>query len=48
MKLQAFDSNYFHGKSHFGNDRAQNYLVYQPICRCYKKIGDCKRILGWK
>ena len=28
MKLQAFDSSYFQGKSHFEDDATQNYLVF--------------------
>ena len=32
-KLKAFDSSYFIGKSHFGEDGTQNYLVFQPIIR---------------
>ena len=32
-KLQAFDSSYFWGKSHFENDVTQNYLVFQPMYR---------------
>ena len=30
-KLEAFDSHYFKGKSHFEEDRLQNYLVFQPM-----------------
>ena len=30
-KLQAFDSSYFHGKSHFEGDGTQTYLVFQPV-----------------
>ena len=30
-KLETFDSIYFCGKSHFEDDGAQNYLVFQPI-----------------
>ena len=30
-KLQKFDAAYFRGKSHFEEDGAQNYLVFQPI-----------------
>ena len=30
-KLKTFDSSYFIGKSHFDEDGAQNYLVFQPI-----------------
>ena len=32
-KLKMFDSIYFRGKSHFGEDGTQNYLVFQPIQR---------------
>ena len=28
-KLQTFDSSYFSGKSHFGEDGAQNYWILQ-------------------
>ena len=37
-KLQTFDSSYFLGKSHFEEDDAQTYLVFQPICRYFIKI----------
>ena len=30
-KLKTFDFSYFIGKSHFYEDGAQNYLVFQPI-----------------
>ena len=29
--LNAFDSNYFIGKSHFEEDGTQDYLLFQPI-----------------
>ena len=29
--LQKFDAAYFRGKSHFGEDGAQNYFVFQPL-----------------
>ena len=35
-KLKTFDSGYFFGKSHFGEDGTQNYLVFQPIYRYFK------------
>ena len=38
VKLQAFDSSYFRDKSHFEDDGTQNYLVFQPIYRFFKKI----------
>ena len=40
MKLQAFDSCCFRGKHHFEGDGTQNYLVFQPMYRYFKKIGD--------
>ena len=44
-KLQAFDSSYFRGKSHFEDDGIQNYLVFQPMYRYFKEIGNTDRIL---
>ena len=35
-KLKTFDSGYFFGKRHFEEDGPQNYLVFQPINRCFK------------
>ena len=43
-KLENFDSGYFKGKSHFEEDGAQNYLVFQPIYRLY--IANISRIIG--
>ena len=37
-KLETFDSSYFLGKSDFEEDGTQNYLVFQPMYRCFKKI----------
>ena len=37
-KLQKLDSIYFSGKSHFEKDGAQNYSVFQPMYRYFKKI----------
>ena len=37
-KLKAFDSSYFIGKSHFEEDGAEDYLVFQPIERYFKRI----------
>ena len=44
IKLQAFDSNYFCGKSHFEGDDTQNYLVFQPMYRYFKNIDNSDRI----
>ena len=30
-KLKSFDLGYFIGKTHFDEDGAQNYLIFQPI-----------------
>ena len=37
-KLKTFDSGYFIGKSHFEEDGTQNYLVFQPMYRYFKRI----------
>ena len=36
-KLQKFDAAYFRGKSHFEEDGTQNYLVFQPMYRYFKR-----------
>ena len=41
----------FRGKSHFGEDGTQNYLVFQPICRYFRRIigvGSVNYIYFWK
>ena len=47
-KLKTFDSGYFIGKSHFGEDGTQNYLVFQPMYRYFKMITNTDYILSWK
>ena len=50
-KLQKFDSSYFKGKNHFEEDGAQNYVVFQPMYRYFKRIagvGSCNYIYFWK
>ena len=37
-KLKTFNLSYFICKSHFEEDGAQNYLVFQPIRRYFKII----------
>ena len=37
-KLKIFDFSYFIGKNHFGEDRTQNYLLFQPLHKCFKVI----------
>ena len=44
-KLQTFDSSYFKGKSHSKEDEGtQNYLVFQPINKYFKKISNTEHI----
>ena len=40
VKLQTFDSFYFRNKSYFEDNGTQNYLVFQPIYRFFKKISN--------
>ena len=47
-KLKAFDFGYFIGKSHFGKDGTQNYLVFQPMCRYFKMVTSTDYISSWK
>ena len=50
-KLQKFDAAYFRGKSHFEEDGIQNYLVFQPMYRYFKRIagvGSGNYIYFWK
>ena len=50
-KIKTFDSSYFKGKSHFEEDDTQNYLVFQPMQRYFKRIagvGSGNYIYLWK
>ena len=47
-KLKTFDSGYFIGKSHFGEDGTQNYLIFQPMYRYFKMITNTDYISSWK
>ena len=48
-KLKTFESSYFIGKSHFEEDGTQNYLVFQPMYRYFKRVsGKSDPILWWK
>ena len=47
-KLKTFDSSYFIGKSHFEEDGVENYLIFQPITRYFKVIGNTNMISSWK
>ena len=43
-KLKTFDSSYFIGKSHFEEDGAQNYLVFQPLIKYFQLNRSTGRI----
>ena len=47
-KLKAFDSGYIIGKSNFGEDGTQNYLVFQPIYRYFKIIAGVANGCYWQ
>ena len=50
-KLKKNDSSYFKGKTHFKEHCTQNYLVFQPIYRYFRKIiglGSGNYIYFWK
>ena len=47
-KLKTFDSSYFIGKSHFEEDGAQNYLVFQPLNKYFKVIANTDYVSSWK
>ena len=46
-KLKTFYSDYFTGKSHFGENCTQNYLVFQPMYRYFKMITNTDYISSW-
>ena len=41
-------TSYFKGKNHFEENSTQNYLVFQPTYKYFKKIGNTDKILEWK
>ena len=50
-KLKTFDLSYFKGKCHFEEYVTQNYLVFQPMYRYFKRIagvGSGNYIYFWK
>ena len=47
-KLKTFDSSYFIGKSNFGEDGTQNYLVFQSMYRYFKMTTNTDYISSWK
>ena len=49
--LKTFDLSYFRGKSHFEENGTQNYLVFQPIQKYFKRIvnvGNDNYVYYWK
>ena len=43
--------SHFRGNGHFEEDGIQNYLVFQPMHRCFKIIAgavNCSHICYWK
>ena len=48
VNLQAFDSSYFCGESHFEDVFTQNYLEFQPMYKYFKKICNTDHISAWK
>ena len=47
-KVKTFDSSYFIGKSHFEEDGTQNYLVFHPTGRYFKKIAGVRNGSYWQ
>ena len=50
-KQQKFVAAYFRGKSHSEEDGTENYLVFQPIYRYFRRIigvGSGNYIYSWK
>ena len=50
-KPQKFDAAYFRGKSHFEEDGTQNYLVFQPMYRYFKRtagVGSGNYVYLWE
>ena len=46
-KLKTFDFSYYRGKNYFEEDGAQNYLVFQPMYKCFKQINN-DYVSSWK
>ena len=45
-KIKTFDLGYFIGKSHFDEDGAQRYLIFQPILKSFTLNSNW--IIKWK
>ena len=35
--LEKFDATYFRSKNYFDGDGTQNYLVFQPVYKCFER-----------
>ena len=47
--MEAFDSIYFHVKSHFEDDGTRNWLVFQSTQKYFKTVSTTdSNILSWK
>ena len=47
-KLQRFDSSLFIGQSYFNSNRAQLYLILQPLYYTLKRLDDTERVVLWE
>ena len=47
-KLKTFDLSYFIGKSHFEEDGAQNYLLFQSLNKYFKVIANTDYVSSQK
>ena len=47
-KEKTFDLSYVRGKNHFEEDGTQNYLVFPPMHRYLKDIGNIDHVGEWK
>ena len=46
--MKTFDLSYFIDKSHFEEDGAQNYLVFQLLNKYFKVIANTGYLSSWK
>ena len=47
-KLKIFDLRFFIGKSHFDEDSTPNYLIFEPLNKCFKVITNTDYVSSWK
>ena len=43
-KLQKFDASCFRCKNYFSDEDTQNYLVFEPVKKYFKKIGNTESV----